>query len=107
MGIEALCKLCRDDEDTVAAAGFATAELIGGSLEAAVWVPVMVQDLRSGAFQDSIRVSQLQVLSSMLATSGADELSPVLDDLLVALASPILTFEAGPEVHSQVLDCVT
>lgn len=105
--IEALCKLCRDDEDTVAAAGFETAELIGESLEAAVWVPVMVKDLRSGAFQDSIRVSQLQVLSSMLATSGVDELCPVLDDLLAALASPILTFEAGPEVHSQVLDCVT
>ena len=105
--IEALCKLCRDDDDTVAAAAFETAEIIGESLEAAVWVPVMVTDLRSGAFQDSIRVSQLQVLSSMLATSTNEELSPVVPDLLRALASTHITFEAGPEVHSQVLDCVS
>jgi len=70
-------------------------------------VAVMVTDLRSGAFQDSIRVSQLQVLSSMLATSTNEELSPVVPDLLRALASTHITFEAGPEVHSQVLDCVS
>eukprot|EP00658_Telonema_sp_P-2_P030985 TRINITY_DN23290_c0_g1_i9.p1 TRINITY_DN23290_c0_g1~~TRINITY_DN23290_c0_g1_i9.p1 ORF type:complete len:908 (-),score=217.58 TRINITY_DN23290_c0_g1_i9:48-2771(-) len=105
--LNALYKICRDDDDTVAAVGFTTAEIVGEVVPASCWVPVAVDDLTNGSFQESFRISHLQVVSSLLATSSPEDLSPLLPQLLVALRSSVLTFEASALVHHQVLDCIS
>lgn len=118
--LNTLYKLCRDDDDTVAAVGFETSEIVGEAIPCAQWTARAVEDvtnsectpaacaeyaycsLVTGTYQESLRVSHLQVVSSLVATSAVEELMGTAPDLLSALQHPLCTFEATPLVHTQV-----